>query len=205
MLICCWSRGLISGCAGRSAVDTGSGGEEERDEDVFVIADAAMNDLIRPALYQAHHEILPVAQARAGAEAPVDVVGPVCESGDFFARDRAMPKVEAAGDLVALLDAGALRHEPDVELTTRGRGAGGGAGGRGGVEVDPATGDVEGSVGDGDTLGASCEAPGRVKCWWGRRILAGEHGGGYALRMQKHETRAAGEAHDGESLARWQW
>ena len=71
----------------------------------FVITDAAMNDLIRPALYQAHHEILPVAQARR-AQAPVDVVGPVCESGDFFARDPELPKVKA-GDLLAVLDAGA--------------------------------------------------------------------------------------------------
>ncbi len=71
----------------------------------FVIVDAAMNDLIRPALYQAHHEIVPVVRG-AGAMETVDVVGPVCESGDFFARDRAMPEVKA-GDLIALLDAGA--------------------------------------------------------------------------------------------------
>ena len=51
----------------------------------FVITDAAMNDLIRPALYQAHHEIVPVTQAVDGAAEVVDVVGPVCESGDFFA------------------------------------------------------------------------------------------------------------------------
>jgi diaminopimelate decarboxylase len=86
----------------------------------FVIADAAMNDLIRPALYQAHHEILPVVQARRGAEAPVDVVGPVCESGDFFARDRAMPKVKA-GDLVALLDAGAYGMSQTSNYNTRTR------------------------------------------------------------------------------------
>jgi diaminopimelate decarboxylase len=84
----------------------------------FVITDAAMNDLIRPALYQAHHEILPVAQARSKAEAPVDVVGPVCESGDFFARDRAMPKVKA-GDLVALLDAGAYGMSQTSNYNTR--------------------------------------------------------------------------------------
>jgi diaminopimelate decarboxylase len=71
----------------------------------FVITDAAMNDLIRPALYQAYHEIVPV-RPRAGRERAVDVVGPVCETGDFFARDRMMKPVEA-GDLVALLDAGA--------------------------------------------------------------------------------------------------
>jgi diaminopimelate decarboxylase len=73
----------------------------------FVIADAAMNDLIRPALYHAHHEILPVRQP-SGKTKPLtaDIVGPVCESGDFFARDRAISALKP-GDLVALLDAGA--------------------------------------------------------------------------------------------------
>ena len=71
----------------------------------FVITDAAMNDLIRPALYQAYHEIVPVRQ-RAGRMRVVDVVGPVCETGDFFARDRQVKPVEP-GDLLALLDAGA--------------------------------------------------------------------------------------------------
>jgi diaminopimelate decarboxylase len=71
----------------------------------FVIADAGMNDLIRPSLYQAHHEIWPVERG-SGATEKVDVVGPVCESGDFFARDREMPEAQA-GDLIALLDAGA--------------------------------------------------------------------------------------------------
>ncbi|HEY2468282.1 MAG TPA: diaminopimelate decarboxylase [Terracidiphilus sp.] len=71
----------------------------------FVITDAAMNDLIRPALYQAYHEIVPV-RPRTGRARAVDVVGPVCETGDFFARDREMKPVEA-GDLLALLDAGA--------------------------------------------------------------------------------------------------
>lgn len=71
----------------------------------FVITDAAMNDLIRPALYQAFHEIVPV-RPRAGRAKAVDVVGPVCETGDFFARDRQLKPVEP-GDLLALLDAGA--------------------------------------------------------------------------------------------------
>jgi len=71
----------------------------------FVITDAAMNDLIRPALYQAYHEIVPV-RPRAGRAQAMDVVGPVCETGDFFARDRMLKPIEA-GDLVALLDAGA--------------------------------------------------------------------------------------------------
>ena len=71
----------------------------------FVITDAAMNDLIRPALYQAHHEIVPV-RPRAGKPRIVDVVGPICESGDFFAHDRKLPPLEP-GDLIAILDAGA--------------------------------------------------------------------------------------------------
>jgi diaminopimelate decarboxylase len=71
----------------------------------FVVTDAAMNDLIRPALYQAFHEIVPVSP-RAGRSSAVDIVGPVCETGDFFARDRKMKPVEP-GDLLAILDAGA--------------------------------------------------------------------------------------------------
>ena len=70
----------------------------------FTVTDAAMNDLIRPALYGAHHEILPVRQ-NAGTSQVVDLVGPVCESGDFFARDRAI--AAESGDLLAVLDAGA--------------------------------------------------------------------------------------------------
>ena len=73
----------------------------------FVITDAGMNDLIRPSLYQAHHEILPVKQPRPNAGSiTADIVGPVCESGDFFARDRNLTNVKP-GDLVLLLDAGA--------------------------------------------------------------------------------------------------
>lgn len=72
----------------------------------FIITDAAMNDLIRPALYHAHHEIVPVRQPTGKASLTADIVGPVCESGDFFARDRAIANVKP-GDLVALLDAGA--------------------------------------------------------------------------------------------------
>jgi len=70
----------------------------------FVITDAGMNDLIRPSLYHAHHEILPVKQGALRGK--VDVVGPVCESGDFFARDRQMPVVKP-DDLVLVMDAGA--------------------------------------------------------------------------------------------------
>lgn len=73
----------------------------------FLILDAAMNDLIRPALYEAWHEIRPVREPAADATiAPVDVVGPVCETGDTFAVGRPMPPVEA-GDLVAFMNAGA--------------------------------------------------------------------------------------------------
>jgi diaminopimelate decarboxylase len=86
-------------------------------EKTFVIADAAMNDLIRPALYQAHHEILPVVKGR-GATAPVDVVGPVCESGDFFAHDREMTRVKA-GELLLVLDAGAYGMSQSSNYNTR--------------------------------------------------------------------------------------
>ena len=71
----------------------------------FVVVDAAMNDLIRPSLYQAEHQIVPVSISGSDPEI-VDVVGPICESGDFFARDRSLPAVEE-GDLIAILDAGA--------------------------------------------------------------------------------------------------
>ena len=87
----------------------------------FVITDAAMNDLIRPALYQAHHEIVPV-RRRAGRPRIVDVVGPICETGDFFARDRKLAPVEP-GDLVALLDAGAYGMAQSSNYNTRPRAA----------------------------------------------------------------------------------
>lgn len=71
----------------------------------FVIVDAAMNDLIRPAFYDSYHEIVPV-EKRGGALISSDIVGPICESGDFFAKDRPLPKV-GEGDYLALLSAGA--------------------------------------------------------------------------------------------------
>jgi diaminopimelate decarboxylase len=79
-------------------------GENKR----FVIVDAAMNDLVRPTLYDAHHEILPVKapEPRAGRLTRSDVVGPVCESGDYLALDRDLPEV-AAGDLIAIMNGGA--------------------------------------------------------------------------------------------------
>jgi len=85
----------------------------------FAIVDAGMNDLIRPALYHSYHEIVPVCRASAAADASqnsitgtskraekIDIVGPVCESGDFFALDREMPELHE-GDLLAIMSAGA--------------------------------------------------------------------------------------------------
>jgi len=72
----------------------------------FLILDAGMNDLIRPAMYDAHHDILPVTEPSSAARIVYDVVGPVCETADLFARDRALPPLKS-GDLVALMTAGA--------------------------------------------------------------------------------------------------
>jgi diaminopimelate decarboxylase len=85
----------------------------------FVIIDAAMNDLIRPTLYEAHHDILPVRQPAASTPAIVaDVVGPVCESGDYLALDRSMPEPRA-GDLVAIMTAGAYGAVQSGTYNTR--------------------------------------------------------------------------------------
>jgi diaminopimelate decarboxylase len=73
----------------------------------FLIVDAAMNDLIRPTLYDAHHDIRPVLEERADApKVPQDVVGPICETGDFLAKDRPLPPL-GEGDLLAFMTAGA--------------------------------------------------------------------------------------------------
>ena len=72
----------------------------------FVIVDAGMNDLIRPSLYGAHHEIIPVRQVQGQKEIEADIVGPVCETGDFFARHRPIVEVQP-GDLLAIQTAGA--------------------------------------------------------------------------------------------------
>ncbi|SFO31389.1 diaminopimelate decarboxylase [Roseovarius lutimaris] len=85
----------------------------------FLILDAAMNDLIRPAMYDAHHDIVPVVEPAPGIEQrPYDVVGPVCESGDTFARGRMMPPVKD-GDLVAFRSAGAYGAAMSSEYNTR--------------------------------------------------------------------------------------
>jgi diaminopimelate decarboxylase len=79
---------------------------KEAEQKKFVIVDAGMNDLIRPALYQSYHEIVTVHEPATAQSETVDVVGPVCESGDFFAQDRELPRV-SEGDLLALMSAGA--------------------------------------------------------------------------------------------------
>jgi len=85
----------------------------------FLIADAAMNDLMRPSLYGAHHEIVPVVLDSTPASLEkFDIVGPVCESGDFFARNREMPAV-SEGDLLAILDAGAYGMSLASNYNTR--------------------------------------------------------------------------------------
>ncbi len=85
----------------------------------FLILDAAMNDLIRPAMYDAHHDIIPVVEPVPGAETRAwDIVGPVCETGDTFARGRALPPV-AEGDLVAFRSAGAYGAAMASEYNAR--------------------------------------------------------------------------------------
>ena len=83
----------------------------------FLIVDAAMNDLFRPAFYDAYHEILPLAR-RNGAVLKSDVVGPICESGDFFCHDRFLPKVQE-GDYLALMSAGAYGSVMSCNYNTR--------------------------------------------------------------------------------------
>jgi diaminopimelate decarboxylase len=88
----------------------------------FLVVDAAMNDLIRPALYGAYHEIIPVALDAGTAQKleVTDIVGPVCETGDFFARDRELPVVPEGG-LLAILDAGAYGMVLSSNYNTRPR------------------------------------------------------------------------------------
>jgi diaminopimelate decarboxylase len=97
-----------------------------RPEKYFVIVDAAMNDLMRPSLYEAHHSVWQVSRSdgREGKRKTIvaDLVGPVCESGDFFARDREMDVVEP-GDLLALMSAGAYGFSMSSNYNSRGRAA----------------------------------------------------------------------------------
>jgi diaminopimelate decarboxylase len=86
----------------------------------FLIVDAAMNDLMRPSLYRAYHEIVPAIATNSEAHETVDVVGPVCESGDFFAHDRQLP-VTSEGDLLAILDTGAYGMALASNYNTRPR------------------------------------------------------------------------------------
>jgi diaminopimelate decarboxylase len=89
------------------------------DGKTFVIVDAAMNDLIRPTLYEAYHDILPVRQAAVGGpHETVDVVGPVCESGDYLALGRSLPSLKA-GDLIAVMSAGAYGAVQACTYNTR--------------------------------------------------------------------------------------
>jgi len=108
---------LISGNAGilvAGVIYVKSG--EGRD---FLILDAAMNDLIRPSMYDAHHDIVPVVEPAPGVEqAPYDIVGPICESGDTFAKGRDMPPM-SAGDLVAFRSAGAYGAVMSSEYNSR--------------------------------------------------------------------------------------
>lgn len=92
---------------------------KEGEDRKFLILDAAMNDLIRPAMYEAHHDIDPIIEPQAGEERAIyDVVGPVCESGDTFAKGREMAQM-SAGDLVAFRSAGAYGAVMSSEYNTR--------------------------------------------------------------------------------------
>jgi diaminopimelate decarboxylase len=91
---------------------------KENEGKTFVVQDAAMNDLIRPTLYDAYHEILAVDEGRNETSLEADMVGPVCETGDYFAKSRRMPKFEQ-GDLVAILTAGAYGAVQSGTYNTR--------------------------------------------------------------------------------------
>jgi len=108
---------LIAGNAGLmvSQVIYVKSGEDRE----FLILDAAMNDLIRPAMYEAHHDIVPVIEPAPGTEQrPYDIVGPVCESGDTFAKQRDMPPLKS-GDLIAFRSAGAYGAVMSSEYNSR--------------------------------------------------------------------------------------
>ena len=91
---------------------------KENEGKTFVVQDAAMNDLIRPTLYDAYHEILAVEESRNETTLEADVVGPVCETGDYFAKSRRLPKLQQ-GDLVAIMTAGAYGAVQSGTYNTR--------------------------------------------------------------------------------------
>jgi diaminopimelate decarboxylase len=86
----------------------------------FLIVDAGMNDLIRPSLYEAYHDIRPVIEPLSAAKTVLDVVGPICESGDFLARDREMPEMKK-GELLAVMGAGAYGFSMSSNYNSRPR------------------------------------------------------------------------------------
>jgi diaminopimelate decarboxylase len=88
----------------------------------FLIVDAGMNDLIRPSLYEAYHEIKPVIEPAGAERAVFDVVGPICESGDFLAKEREMPLIKK-GDLLAVMSAGAYGFSMSSNYNSRSRAA----------------------------------------------------------------------------------
>jgi diaminopimelate decarboxylase len=100
-----------------SALYHKNGGEKR-----FLIVDAGMNDLIRPSLYEAYHDIRPVVEPAKAAEAVFDVVGPICESGDFLAKDRTMPEIRQ-GELLAVMSAGAYGFSMSSNYNSRPRAA----------------------------------------------------------------------------------
>ncbi len=91
---------------------------KENEGKTFVVQDAAMNDLIRPTLYDAYHEILAVEESRNETTQEADVVGPVCETGDYFAKSRRLPKLQQ-GDLIAIMTAGAYGAVQSGTYNTR--------------------------------------------------------------------------------------
>lgn len=94
---------------------------KDRKDKCFLIVDAAMNDLIRPSLYGSYHEILPVVKKRGGKSRKMDVVGPVCETGDCFASARPLPDSLESGDVVAILSAGAYGFSMSSNYNSRPR------------------------------------------------------------------------------------
>jgi len=92
---------------------------KESNDKKYIIVDAGMNDLIRPSLYNAYHQIVPL-ERKEIAEDVVDIVGPICETGDFLARDREMPWINR-GDFVAIMTAGAYGYSLSSNYNSRPR------------------------------------------------------------------------------------